>query len=618
MADADTYVKDLARDVASGRFDLRGRPWVAPSDPFHEARALNAQRRASGEPLIDASEALHLALRPSVFVWAPEWLDPTLRLRCPKCTKPTARAEFAQPRVLHNAHGHDMYIASRHTCYSCTGGRPSVEAHPPRSRNPKLRKRPKRTFMADSPEMLRLLPAPLQGLWDFVSTGRNICDTSVVDLARAMATRASWAAITDAINEAKHTTWVKSVVLRYLQLCEELRIQPRHTPSVMPSAYALQEKWLRNLFLLDARRRLDGVARELASEKGDDILIVDWTCDAASRCTRKFLFNVMSGRGKVLLSRFTETCSPNEAEPLVLELKRRGVDPKVAYVDNWCCGAWQTILTRLWPAIKVRLDGMHAIRRLTQTTTSTDHPWHGDFCVMLSEALYTYDAGEVERLRRARVRDGHADRLPHHVRNKFVPRYVKDAPRILTAMDAAIETFKGRAHEQMGELLTPRTLEAWENLKEHVRAGCLCDPPGLNLHKRAAPILIGGEDFWPIRTTRGASCLEGFHTHQKHWLGPLARHAPEAGSALLADGALRWNRKRDREATPTGTNTPPVFAEGLLEDANDIHRRLAGGRNLYANNIEEKSLLNECNHNAGSRRRRWRRGILSEDGGREC
>ena len=58
----------------------------------------------------------------------------------------------------------------------------------------------------------------------------------------------------------------------------------------------------------------------------------------------------------------------------------------------------------------------------------------------------------------------------------------------------------------------------------------------------------GGESFHMIRAMRGASALEGFHTHQKQWLGCLARHAADAGAALLADGALRWNRKRRREA----------------------------------------------------------------------
>ena len=41
--------------------------------------------------------------------------------------------------------------------------------------------------------------------------------------------------------------------------------------------------------------------------------------------------------------------------------------------------------------------------------------------------------------------------------------------------------------------------------------------------------------------------LEGFHQHQKQWLGSLSKHHPDAGAALSADGTIRWNRKRRRE-----------------------------------------------------------------------
>jgi len=79
---------------------------------------------------------------------------------------------------------------------------------------------------------------------------------------------------------------------------------------------------------------------------------------------------------------------------------------------------------------------------------------------------------------------------------------------------------------------------------------------------------------------RGASALEGFHTHQKQWLGPLAHHSAEAGTALLADGALRWNRRRRNEAAQGTFTIPLVFAGGLLQGTDHLHQRLAGER-LY-------------------------------------
>ena len=65
------------------------------------------------------------------------------------------------------------------------------------------------------------------------------------------------------------------------------------------------------------------------------------------------------------------------------------------------------------------------------------------------------------------------------------------------------------------------------------------------------------------------------HSHQKQWLGPRARHTDEAGMALLTDGALRWNRKRQNQAASTRT-TPLVFTGGTLRAADDLHLRLTG------------------------------------------
>ena len=117
-------------------------------------------------------------------------------------------------------------------------------------------------------------------------------------------------------------------------------------------------------------------------------------------------------------------------------------------------------------------------------------------------------------------------------------------------------------------------------LKEHVRNGCLCDPPSIAMNRSSQTSVISGEEFHRIRTQRGTSCLEGFHTHQKQWLGSLAQHASDAGQMLLSDGALRWNRKRN--ATLGATTLPTVFASKCLQSANDLHRRLRG-ENLYHN-----------------------------------
>ena len=298
----------------------------------------------------------------------------------------------------------------------------------------------------------------------------------------------------------------------------------------------------------------------------------------------KFLFNVMSGRRKVLSSTITETSSPWEVEPLMWDLKKRGVDPKVAYVDDECCGAWPTLLQQVWPAVLVRLDGFHAITRLTQTTASTQHPWHGLFCSMLSEAIYTYHSGEISRLNEARVRDGLKTAWPRGLKSKHIPRVICNAPLIFECVDKVVQFFKDHVHEEKGALLTQATCKAWSNLQKHVKSGCLCDPPGIemNIIDETKNVKIGGEIFPRIRTMRGSSALEGLHCHQHQWLGQFSHHAERAGLAILADGTLRWNRKRHNEDSFDEAATPLVFRGGLLQDVNGLHEQLVG-KKLYPN-----------------------------------
>ena len=37
---------------------------------------------------------------------------------------------------------------------------------------------------------------------------------------------------------------------------------------------------------------------------------------------------------------------------------------------------------------------------------STQHPWHGEFCSKLSDAIYTPDFEKLAKLKRARAREG--------------------------------------------------------------------------------------------------------------------------------------------------------------------------------------------------------------------
>ena len=157
---------------------------------------------------------------------------------------------------------------------------------------------------------------------------------------------------------------------------------------------------------------------------------------------------------------------------------------------------------------------------------------------------------------------------------------------IVRAVEAVLGHFRQTIHPTMGPLLTRETEDAWTNLKQHVINGCLCDPPNVTLQCWGDPVVIGGETFRSVVTKRGASALEGFHAHQKQWFGPFATFAAEAGNALLADGALRWNRKRRNQAEDEEGAIPCVFERDLLHSVDALHEQLTG-RRLYHNLIRK-------------------------------
>jgi len=352
----------------------------------------------------------------------------------------------------------------------------------------------------------------------------------------------------EAINEMKAAAWHREVQAPYAHLCQLMGHEPLSDKAAFPKELRISSHYVRGLYMTDAALRTHSPNKLLLEPAGDNVLRIDWTEGAASRVGCKYLLNVMDGRGCILLTRPTSTSKPVEAKGAMGELFARGVRPKVAYVDDECCGAWPRVFRSLWPDAYVRLDPLHAIRRLTQTTSSTQHPWHGQFCEALAEAIYTDDAHVATRLRKALACEGWSGPAVRRLKAKYVPRYISDSPKIARAVETVIGSFREKMHREAGPLLTTATLKAWTNLKEHVLKDCLCDPPDCPIHAfTQAGATIGGEEFRRVRILRGTSPLEGFHAHQKQWLGTFARHTEEAGFALLSDGAARWNQKRHAE-----------------------------------------------------------------------
>jgi len=514
------YIKEVTQDCAC--FLKERGPWIVPPQPAAAAAAINAQRQRDGERLLDTEELLNIFVRPSVFVWDPAAIFPELTILCPSCGAPACRSNWCQPRVLHQLHGSSVYITVRYGCYSC--GANSQQAQPA-SRSMKL-------FLADAPEVRSSFPKRVSSSWSFVDTGRYLCDASVMDLICAMATKSSWSAIAEAMNEMTRAAWRRDVEEQYTHLCQAMHLNALLEQSAFPNELRVTDKCVKNLYMIDFAAREKTLEAEFAGEVGDDILRLDWTRNAAARCGGKHLLNVLDGSGRILMSKLTPTSKPWAAKNLIGDLSRRGVCPKVAYVDDGCCGAWQDVLRIAWPNIHVRLDGMHAIMRLAHTTTSTQHPKHRKFCAMLSKAVYEADNEVLQRLAQAWARDHGGGPLPASIERKYVPRSIRDPQAIVTAVDSILQELQ-KAADTFAPLLTNASRSAWSNLKVHVLKGCLCDPPGVNMHASANAVIIGGECFHTMRSLRGTSLVEGLHAHQKQWLVTFAQHAPDIGEALL-------------------------------------------------------------------------------------
>ena len=91
-----------------------------------------------------------------------------------------------------------------------------------------------------------------------------------------MATKASWSAIADSVDEMRQTCWARGVTLPYYTLRARFSINAGSGAPAPPDAFRVRKEWLRNLYMVDAKKCRQEVRYELCAEKGDDVLVLDW------------------------------------------------------------------------------------------------------------------------------------------------------------------------------------------------------------------------------------------------------------------------------------------------------------------------------------------------------
>ena len=454
-----------------------------------------------------------------------------------------------------------VFLATRHSCLWCSANGRSASTQKQTLR-----------FCASAAGAIELLPGYVKTAWTLHcdNTGR-LCDEMVVDLIRALATCSTWTKIAAVLNELRATRAARLNV-QYLALCATLGMEPSLHAGGAGATRVLDRKWVAQVYERDTAARSRDIASELLAEMPADILAIDWTHDAGVRCQGTWMFNATDADGKVLASVATKTTAPLEVEPVLRDLHSRGARPTIIYVDCECCGAWKPIIEKVWPGANIVLDSFHAMRRLTQTTSSTRHPWHAEFCKRVSEAMFAEDEVLSARFNKAFKRSKLRRKARARLKAECVTRRINDKSAIEKSIDDAIAEYKTRIHPTFGPLLTPKTLSAWSSLKLHVRNGCLRDPPGVDLYTvQAKPLVVGGETLDKFKSKRGSSALEGFHSIQKSWLGQQV-HSRKRGLALVADGTVRHNRRRRNHMASDLQQTPPVYAAGLLSPTDHCYR----------------------------------------------
>ena len=332
------YIEELKRAIHSGELQFRTGPWVHPSEPLNSIKQVNASRKTACRPQLNSAEVRSFVFRPLVFAWAPHLLFKGMGVACPKCRLASTGATcWGKAQVVHLLEQDAIFIATIHSCLRC-----------PASGRVRKQNNSSRCFRFSScdPAAISLMPEFVQAAWELRRiSGKILCGQALVDNIRAWATRTSWAATAAVFNELR-ATHNQMLERKYAMICQMLQLEPVAADSGFSSLTARQ---ISNIYDEDFRLRKNDVILELLAENPGEILSVDWTESVATSCNGRWMLNAMDSNGKILSSILTTSTSIMDVEPVLRELRSRGLEPKAVYVDNECCGAWKSLVAKIWP-----------------------------------------------------------------------------------------------------------------------------------------------------------------------------------------------------------------------------------------------------------------------------
>ena len=237
--DREEYIDMIKKSINADRIKILGDPIVKPSCPFALAAELIRVRKHAGEDLLSEAEFVKLVKRPEIFAWAPEKIFPDIHVKCPTCKNIILSGSWTRPKILHNITKQMCYITKEYVCYKCPGTHQDQKVKTLTDIGFRIKGRNRKKFQADSPGTLTALPTYANSLWNLNNSGKILCEASIVDFIRALATRTSWSGIAEAINELKSTAWDRDVISKVFSLCKHFGVRYTGNDASFPVEYSL-------------------------------------------------------------------------------------------------------------------------------------------------------------------------------------------------------------------------------------------------------------------------------------------------------------------------------------------------------------------------------------------
>ena len=205
--------------------------------------------------------------------------------------------------------------------------------------------------------------------------------------------------------------------------------------------------------------------------------------------------------------------------------------PELLYVDRDCCSASTKRQFIGWPALQIRLDIWHFMRRFASGCTTDSHQLYAFFLRRLAACIFLWSAEDVDLLQRAKrahlitkdIKNPSAEDVTNHINKRSLARHcrrttrgVEETTRLIKDLLTTLDSEQGRDTLGVPLFDSTRIWDIWESQKRHII--CIQDPEGVQLYTKTGEMVLGGVTLPVFRCARGSTSLESFHLHLNRFI----------------------------------------------------------------------------------------------------